>query len=311
MMKSLSVLIPVYNKDCSLQVKRLCRVARSLTNRGVEVEIVVMEDGSTHEAALRSNAEACAADSLCRHIVNKDNVGIARIKNRLVRAAKNEWLLFQDTGLSVSDDDFFGKYVSALEENPEARVVCGGIRNEKPDFCSLRYRYETATASRRSVEARRKDPYASMLLSCILLHRTVAERIPVDERFVTYGYEDVMYGRRLREEHIRVLHIDNPVTDTIDEDNEAYVRKTEQAMRTLYSFREELKDEVRMLQVLERLRRWVPLGAILCFHRLFGGIIRRNLSGDSPRWRWFNVYKLGYYAEIVKENTEAEKKKLF
>ena len=137
----------------------------------------------------------------------------------------------------------------------------------------------------------------------MLLHRSVAERIPVDERFVTYGYEDVMYGKQLREKHIEVLHIDNPVTDFIDESNEAYMRKTEQAMHTLYTFREELKDEVRLLQALERLRRWVPLAAISGFHRIFGGIIRRNLSGDNPWWRLFNVYKLGYYATLAKENT--------
>lgn len=311
MMKSLSILIPAYNKDCSQQVKRFCRLAGSLTMRGIDVEIVVMEDGSTHEASLRSNAEACAASPLCRHIINKENVGIARVKNRLIRAAGNEWLLFQDTGLHVSNDDFFEKYVSALEECPEAQVVCGGIRNEKPDFRSLRYRYETATASRRSVEARRKDPYASMLLSCILLHRSVAERIPVDERFVTYGYEDVMYGKRLREEHVKVLHIDNPVTDTIDEDNEAYVRKTEQAMHTLYLFRKELKDEVRLLQVMEKLRRWVPLAAISGFYRLFGGTIRRNLAGSTPWWRLFNVYKMAYYADIVRKSTETKKRNAF
>lgn len=296
--------MPVYNKDCSLQVKRLCQLAKSLIReRGIEVEIVMMEDGSTDETSLHNNAEACAESPLCRYIINKENVGRACVRNRLMRAAKGEWLLLQDSGLQIPNDNFLENFVSALNEHPGAQVVCGGVHFENHDSRSLRYRYEMATACRRSVASRQCDPYASMLFSCMLLHRSVAERIPVDERFVTYGYEDVMYGKQLREKHIEVLHIDNPVTDFIDESNEAYMRKTEQAMHTLYTFREELKDEVRLLQALERLRRWVPLAAISGFHRIFGGIIRRNLSGDNPWWRLFNVYKLGYYATLAKENT--------
>ena len=286
-------------------MKRLSQLAQTLkAKRDIEVEIVVMEDGSTDEAFLHNNAEACASNPLCRHIINKENVGRARVRNRLMRAAKNEWLLFQDTGLQAIHDDFLERFAAALEKHPGARVVCGGLYGEKPDFPSLRYRYEAATASRRSVEMRRSNPYAAMLLSCLLLHRSVAERIPVDERFVTYGYEDVMYGKQLRDAHIVVLHIDNPVTDYIEESNEAYMRKTEQAMHTLYAFRDELKDEVRLLQVLERLERYVPLSMIAGFHRLFGGLIRRNLTGHRPWWRLFNVYKLGYYAGIVKVNVK-------
>lgn len=303
-MKSLSILIPAYNKDCSQQVKQLCRLVNALqAKRGIHVEIVVMEDGSTHEAFLRSNAEACAGGSFCRHIINKENVGRARVRNYLMRVAKGEWLLLQDTGLHIPDDDFLERYVAAVEGHPEALVVCGGLHSEKPDFCSLRYRYETATNTRRSVQARRKDPYASMLLSNMLLHQSVAERISVDERFVTYGYEDVMYGKRLREEHVEVLHIDNLVTHTIDESNEVYVAKTEQAMRTLFAFREELKEEVRLLQVQERLRNCFLMGTVRAFHSLFGGLVRRNLTGRNPWWRLFNVYKLCYYADIVKENS--------
>lgn len=305
MMRSLSVLLPAYNKDCSLQVKRLSQLAQTLkAKRDIEVEIVVMEDGSTDEAFLHNNAEACASNPLCRHIINKENVGRARVRNRLMRVAKGEWFLLLDTGLRIPEDDFLEKYAAATEEHPEVRVVCGGLQVEEPPFRSLRYRYEVATMARRSVEARNNDPYASMLISNMLLHRSVAERIPIDERFVTYGYEDVMFGKRLREEHVRVLHINSLVTHAIDESNRAYMAKTEQAMHTLYNFREELKDEVRLLQMLERLRRYVPLTLISGFHRLFGGLIRRNLTGHRPWWRLFNVYKLGYYAGIVKVNVK-------
>ena len=306
MMRSLSILIPVYNKDCSLQIKRLCQLARALTEKGVEVEVVVMEDGSTYEASLRSNAKACAASPLCRHIINKENVGRARVRNRLMCVARGEWLLFQDTGLQVADD-FFERFAAALSEHPSARVVCGGLRFREVCPHSLRYCYETATASRRDVAMRRKDPYASMLFSCMLLHRSVAERIHIDERFMTYGYEDVMFGKQLREAHVEVWHIDNPVIDEIDESDEAYVRKTEEAMHTLYAFRDELKSEVRLLQVFEKLRKYVPLSMIVGLHRLFGGLIRRNLAGGNPWWRLFNVYKLGYYACLVSENSRIKR----
>ncbi len=291
--QGLSILLPAYNCDCSAQIARLCQLAEPLARLGWVVEIVVMEDGSRDAAAIEANARACD-NSLCRHVVNTENVGRAAVRNRLIDEARCPWLLFQDAGLQTPDDAFLTTYVHYLEKHPATQVLYGGF-NVRSSFCSLRYCYERATAGRHSTEARRRHPYAATNFCNMLLRRSVAQRVRLDERFHGYGYEDVMFGRQLRLQGIPMDHIHNPVLDIIDESNEAYLKKTEEAMRTLHQFADELQDDVRLLQYVRQLRRLHLLPLVRLFHRLFGNAVRRQLAGDNPQWRLFNLYKLGYY----------------
>jgi hypothetical protein len=95
---------------------------------------------------------------------------------------------------------------------------------------------------------------------------------PFDERFVKYGYEDVLMGKSLQDLHIPILHIDNPTFFEIFEDNASFVDKTEEGLRTLYQFREELKDYSHMIEKIDRLRNYVPLALIRLWHRLMGTV---------------------------------------
>ncbi len=290
----LSILLPCYNRDCSAQVTRLCALASPLVAQGVGVEVIVMEDGSVEQEALQANAQACA-HALCRHVIRTENVGRAMVRNLLAAEARYQWLLFLDCDLVPAGDDFLEQYVQAVRLHPEAKVVYGGLLNIAPAFPCLRYRYEQATAARHTVQARQNHPYASLSMANMMLHADVARQIPFDQRFRTYGYEDVMFGRQLRLNEIPILHIDNPVEIRDFDTNEQYVCKTEQAMRTLHQFADELQDDVTMLRKLKALRRYVPLGLLHFFARLAAPVLRRNLSGNNPDWRFFNPYKLCYY----------------
>ncbi len=256
-----------------------------------------MEDGSRNAVSIEANARACD-NALCRHVVNTENVGRAAVRNRLIDEARCPWLLFQDAGLQTPDDAFLTTYVQFLEKHPDAQVVCGGVFSGRPSFGSLRYRYEHATAASHSVEARNRHPYAALNLCNMLLRRSVVQRVRLDERFRGYGYEDVMFGRQLRLQGIPIDHIHNPVLHEISESNEAYLQKTEQAMRTLRQFADELQDDVRLLQYVRQLRLLHLLPLVRLFHRLFGNAVRRQLAGGNPQWRLFNPYKLGYYASL-------------
>ncbi len=286
----LSILLPCYNRDCSAQVNRLCALATPLPR----VEVVVMEDGSTNQDALRANAKACQ-QAFCRHVVRKENVGRAAVRNLLAAEAHYPWLLFMDCDLMPANNDFLERYVQAVHMHPEAKVIYGGLLNISPSFPCLRYRYEQATAERHTVQARRNHPYASLSVANIMVYADVARHVPFDLRFRTYGYEDVMFGRRLRLSAVPILHIDNPVEIRDFESNEQYVCKTEQAMRTLRQFADELQDDVTMLRKLRVLCRCVPKGILCLFARCFAPVLRRNLSGNNPDWCLFNPYKLCYY----------------
>ena len=76
---------------------------------------------------------------------------------------------------------------------------------------NLRYRYETAEAPRHTAEERQKTPYQHIHTANLLVRRDIMREHPFDERFRHYGYEDVFFGKVLRQHKIPILHIDNPL----------------------------------------------------------------------------------------------------
>ena len=99
--------------------------------------------------------------------------------------------------------------------------------------------------------------------------------------------------KAMQQAGIPITHIDNPLSFEVFEDNEAFVRKTEEGLRTLYTFREELKGYSRLLQTMSHL----PQGPLRLWHKLFGGLERQNLVGHHPSLLVFKLYKLGYYSQ--------------
>ena len=75
---------------------------------------------------------------------------------------------------------------------------------------NLRWRYERAAAPALTAMRRQARPYRCFNISNLLISRELILAHPLDNRFVNYGYEDVMLGRDLREAGIDVLHIDAP-----------------------------------------------------------------------------------------------------
>lgn len=75
-------------------------------------------------------------------------------------------------------------------------------------------------------------------------------RYPFDERFIHYGYEDVLCGKSLKDNHISILHVDNPLGYEHFIGNMSFIRKTEEeSLHTLYQFRTELQGYSRNHQL--------------------------------------------------------------
>lgn len=302
---ALSILIPTCNDSCIGLVQALQAQAETLGN---SYEIVVADDGSTDEAVLAENAPIASLPH-CRYIRREQNAGRAAIRNFLAREAQYDLLLFIDSDMTVCRQDFLKKYMSTIRENSMSPspgeelgigILDGGVAILLPHQgktwgrSNLRYAYERAAEQEHTVEKRRANPYRDFHTANFMIRRDLMLTHPFDERYRHYGYEDVAFGITLKEHNISILHIDNPMGFETFESNEAFVSKTEEGLRTLHAFRDELHDYSRLLQKVEALPR-PALSAIRCLHRLMGGCIRRNLTGSHPWLPLFNIYKLGYY----------------
>ena len=285
----LSVLIPNYNNVCVGLVAVLQQQAEAL---GIAYEILVADDASPQKDTIRMNR---AINELphCLYIVKETNTGSAATRNYLGARSRFHWLLFLDCDITIPDEHFLERYVADEHEG----VVNGGISIIDDDSLrhNLRYLYEKDAEPAHSAERRQADRYHEFRSTNFMIEREVFEACPFDERFTRSGYEDVLFGKMLKQQKVSVTHIDNPVMMTEFEPNPAYVTKIERSMRTLYTFRDELRGYSRILTFDKGIHIGAVRGFIRLWHRIFGAMERRNLCGERPCLKLFNIYRMGYY----------------
>ena len=287
LMKDFSILIPTYNDECLGLVSALQQQAVAL---GINYEIIVADDGSTQQDVLQTNQQINALAD-CRMIARNVNVGRAAIRNFLVQQAQYEWLLFIDGDMTMHRDDYLQRYQAA-----EGEVVCGGLVIKGAVKGNLRSMYETRHEQEHTAARRQQHPYQDFHTANFLIRRQTMKTHLFDERFRHYGYEDVLLGKRLEQDGIPIHHIDNPLSFEVYETNEAFVCKTEEGLRTLYQFRDELRGYSRLLDFAER--RPLTARMVRLWHLLAAKWERRHLCGNAPKLTVFNLYRLGYFLQL-------------
>ena len=291
----LSILIPVYNSVCLTLVDDIRQQALSA---GIKFEIIVADDGSNNEETVSSN-QAIDAWENCRYIFRSQNVGRAAIRNFLAEEARYAWLLFMDSHMAVISPQFLLQHLSS-----EGDVIYGGYAVREGELSSLRFQYEKACGSHHCADERRKRPYQHFHTCNFLVRRDVMLANPFDERFRHYGYEDILFGKRLKLGGISITHTDNQLGFNTFESNEQFLRKTEESLETLYQFRNELHGYSQMLTFAEGIHlppiRW----AIQVWHRLFRRLERHNLCSNHPSLMLFRLYKIGYFFTLNNKHLE-------
>ena len=298
----LSILLPVYNCSCVALVTEL---QRQCVECKADFEIIVADDGSLSGAIGMNTAcqhlidENKVIEHLkgVRYIIREKNVGRSAIRNFLVSQAKGDRLLFIDGDLSLNNPSFIRNYLQT-----EGDVVVGGIAiGGNPDQWkgNLRYRYERQCEAINTVESRQSQPYQHLATN-LFVRRSVLGEKPYDENISHYGYEDVLLGKRFQQQKVVVKHIENPVLFCDFEDNASYLAKTEEALRTLFAFRKELKGYSRLLDKAEQIERLHLSPLFVTAYKLFNEPIKNCLLGNKPKVFWFNIYKLLYYLHYTK-----------
>ncbi len=291
----LSILIPTFNYDCTRLVHELTRQAAAWPGR---VEILVGDDAST-DAAIAASLDRLPDGATVRLVRMSRNTGRAAIRNALGREARGGWLLFLDSDGLPPDGQFLERYVAAMTDGSD--VICGGISHaqltETPTT-SLRYRYERQAERRGGTQKRNAQPYASFRSFNFMIRRATFAATGFDETLRGYGYEDVLFGHLLAEKGARVVHIDNPMLNRDLEDNETFLRKTEEALRTLAAHAATLAPLVRLSRHLARLRRMGAAPLVELGYRLLAPAARRHLAGARPAVCIFTLYKIAYLNHV-------------
>ena len=309
----LSILLPSYNNVCVSLVQALQRQADALwgkLDKPFRYEIIVADDGSTDAACIDANR--VIGDMLhCRYLRMEHNVGRAQIRNVLISESRGDYVLLIDSDLFLCDDNYLYKYATST-----ADVVYGGTRiggeglamvdneaNTENLKGNLRYIYEKKAEPSHRAVFRQLRPNQEISVCNLYARRDIMEAHPFDSRFKAYGYEDVLFGKRLAESGIEVTHIDNPVLINEFEPNSVFVKKTEEAILTLCRFEQDLEGYSNLKTKVTTLGRYIPLSLFRLWHRIMKNKEKRNLTGLKPSLLLFKLYKLGFFLEnrIVKK----------
>lgn len=291
--QSLSILIPTFNDLCVTLVDALRLQSEAA---GICYEILVADDGSTDAEVIQVNSQINQWPH-CRYIVRPQNSGRAAIRNFLAGQAQYPYLLFIDSDMSILSPDFITRYLSVAD----ADVVIGGVSIDgDPEALkgNLRYLYEKAEEPSHTVEQRQQMPYQHLHTANLLIRRELMLAHPFDERFRHYGYEDVLLGKTLRQHHIPIINIHNPVSFSTFESNAQFVDKTEEGLRTLRQFQSDLRGYSRLLTLVSGIHIPLILSLIRLWHRLFQKAERRNLCSSRPSLLVFKLYRLGYFLTL-------------
>lgn len=268
----LSILIPVYKWDCSNLVIELEEQARKL---GISYEIIEADDEQLQ-------------------------FGRSRVRNHLADLSRGRRLLFIDCDAEVESDTFLKDYLAAADANG-AQVVCGGLHHveEMPSTnVSLRWRYEHRADRHRAARYRAKHPCEHFTPFNFLIERTLFQQIRFDERLEGYGHEDTLFGRRLAEEGITPLHIDNPLVHVGLESNGRFLEKTRSALRSLRRFNTELEGYSSVLKAYKILHKLGLSSFAASLFTYFRPQLEKHLRGKRPSLFVFQLYKIGYYCHL-------------
>lgn len=303
----LSILLPSYNNVCVSLVQVLQRQADALRgklDKPFRYEIIVADDCSTDAACVDANR--VIGDMLhCRYLRMEQNVGRAQIRNVLISESRGDYVLLIDSDLFLCDDNYLYKYATST-----ADVVYGGTRiggeglamvdneaNTENLKGNLRYIYEKKAEPSHRAVFRQLRPNQEISVCNLYARRDIMEAHPFDSRFKAYGYEDVLFGKRLAESGIEVTHIDNPVLINEFEPNSVFVKKTEEAILTLCRFEQDLEGYSNLKTKVTTLGRYIPLSLFRLWHRIMKNKEKRNLTGSKPSLLLFKLYKLGFFLE--------------
>ncbi len=301
----LSINIPVYNIEVSDLVRQIKGQADALS---VEYDIRVYDDCSEEKFKIKNRWLAEVPNIL--YLELDKNIGRAAIRNKMGFDSTRRYQLFIDADSRLVTEGFLKNYI---EHAVSGCIICGGTSysDTKPDDSRkmLRWKYGHL---REAVPAKTRTGKKGFIISSnnFFIDSGLFRKIHFREEIRSYGHEDTLLGFDLFINGAEPMHIDNPVEHTGIEDSAVFLKKTQDALKNLHFISKNaapdasaLKSRISFLKAYEKLTKLVPASVIRWIYKNTKAIFESNLTGKNPSLFLYDLYKLGYYAEINFQKT--------
>lgn len=290
----LSILIPTYNYNTLLLVVELKKQADLLE---VEYEILVQDDAGT--SFIDENSKINKLNN-CFFFVNETNLGRGNNINSLVEKSKFNYVLILDCDVFPKNSSFISNYYNEIRK--EHSIIFGGICYEDKIPSKnkiLRYTYGKHR-EQTSVKNRLKNP-SQFLTSNIVLNKNKIPEPFFDQSITSYGYEDLVFSKKMEQLLIPVKHIENEVYHLNLEISEVYLKKTQTALKNLKNLIDKgvLNKNATKISKVYFLLKKLNLSFFLKVTKfLFYKSLKRNILSNKPIILFFDLYKLIYFKSL-------------
>jgi len=231
----ITICIPIYNQDVNALVDTLVEQCEAAD---IEFQILCFDDGS--KAEIKDANKELSLKFNVNYTELPENHGRAKIRNKMARLARYNYILFLDCDSAISQEDFIANYVALVNKQ---HVVYGGrvYQQEKPAKpFRLHWNYGRKVEAK-PLSKRLNSPYESFLTNNFLVTARVMKNYPFDESISSYGYEDLEWAGRLKSNNVFIHHINNPVVHLGLESGDVFLKKTITSVKTLASLHKQGK----------------------------------------------------------------------
>ena len=297
----LSLLIPTYNYNVLPLVLELQRQSKDCK---IEYEIIVLDDGSN---TIFSENQQINSFENCKYIVNEVNLGRASNINKLVELSKFEYVLILEADAFPSQKSYIQSYVKAIHLHPQA--VFGGViySSKKPIQGNLlRWIYGNSRESK-SLEHRIKDPLDIVFSWNLLLKKSVFLNILFDSSITTYGFEDLVFLKKLKKNQIKIVQIENILIHQNEEQSTVFIDKSKTAVLNLIELYQKnvlVATDSNLLHAFETVKNVQLLSLSTFLFTRYEQYLVKNLLSEKPSLFLFDLYRLGYFCQQIQLKIE-------
>ena len=288
----LSVCIPVYNFDVQELVNSL---KKEIRNTKLDAEIILIDDASTKDFVKVNKSLKEVANLF---IFLKKNIGRSAIRNLFLKYASGNFFLFLDCDAKIISENFLQNYLHFIKENQDAKVIFGGFEVEKGEL-TLRKKYSLEREII-PLEKRKLAPYSSFRGINFLVKKEILQQFPFDENLKTYGYEDLIFSKKLEQKKVFIHQIENPVLHSDEETTDIFLSKTKiaiQNLRKIHKNNPDFVEDMKLIKVYQKIKDKRLLSVYKNFFKISKSFLINKLYQENPNLRYFDLYKLGLFIE--------------
>lgn len=287
----LSILIPVYNYNVD---KLVSAIMKQCQKEKIIFEVLVYDDNSSEK--FKNKNKFLSNIFGVNYLELSENMGRAKIRNWLAKSGLHENLLFLDCDSKIIAKDFIKNYINNINQ---ADLISGGrVYNKKAPRAiskTLHWKYGTKRESR-NAKVRNTQKVNYFHSNNFMIKRDVMSKFLFDQNISGYGYEDLIFAKKLDDKGYTILHIDNPVEHLGLEKSSDFLRKNLNAVHNLKALQKKDRSiKIRFNKVTDFVLKYKLEKRLTSYYQKNEKRILENLNSKNPKLYYFDLYRLYHY----------------